>query len=119
MERNWTYHAIVKKVVDGDTIDFTVDVGFHVQINIRTRLMGIDAPETSTEEGKIVRDWLRQVLPVGTPVMIQTFKDKTDKYGRWLALVNADCLTPSENPYDALTLNDVLIQKGYAIFYMV
>jgi len=119
MERNWIYDAIVVKVVDGDTIDFNVDCGFHIQHNIRTRLYGIDTPETYTEEGKLVRDWLRASLPIGMSVRIRTLLDKTDKYGRWLAVIDADCIPPSENPTGVLTLNDLLVQKGYAKIYMI
>jgi|OpeIllAssembly_1097287.scaffolds.fasta_scaffold686228_2 micrococcal nuclease len=119
MERNWTYEATVVKVVDGDTIDFNVDVGFHVGVAIRTRLLGIDTPELDSVEGKMVRDYLRDHLPPGTQVLIQTSKDKTDKYGRWLAIIHSDCMPPSENPYGAVTLNDILVQKGFANLYMV
>lgn len=83
------YTATVTKVIDGDTIDLAVDLGFHVGISIRTRLLGIDAPEVSTADGKAARDRLRAALPVSTAVKIHTEKDPGDKYGRWLALVEA------------------------------
>ena len=83
----YQYHAIVVKVIDGDTVDLVVDLGFHVSIAIRTRLIGIDAPEVSTPAGKLVRDTLRGMLPIGTAVTVQTEKHPGDKYGRWLARI--------------------------------
>ena len=82
------YYATVIKVIDGDTIDLAVDLGFHVGVSIRVRLMGVDAPEVSTAEGKVVRDRLRTELPIGTKVEIHTEKYPGDKYGRWLARVS-------------------------------
>ena len=83
----YKYNAIVVRVVDGDTVDLNVDLGFHTFLKIRTRLLGINAPEVSTEEGRIARDKLRQQLAVGEPVNVTTFKDPTDKFGRWLATI--------------------------------
>lgn len=85
----FTYRATVAKVIDGDTIDLVVDLGFHVSIHIRTRLLGIDAPEVSTVEGRAVREALRVALPVGAGVTVETFKANGDKYGRWLAKIAA------------------------------
>ena len=50
MQPTYTYRAVVEKVVDGDSIDFRVDLGFRVEIFIRTRLYGLGAPEVSTAE---------------------------------------------------------------------
>lgn len=85
----YEYRASVAKVIDGDTVDLVVDLGFHVSLAIRTRVLGIDAPEVSTPEGRVVRDALRAQLPAGTVVMIVTEKDPGDKYGRWLARIAA------------------------------
>lgn len=105
----YDYTATVLKVVDGDTIDLRVDLGFHVSTTIRTRILGIDAPEVRTQEGKNVRDYLRLALPPGTQVQIQTEKDPGDKYGRWLATIREPAL-----------LGDVathLIERGMAVAY--
>lgn len=85
----FNYSAVVTKVIDGDTVDLTVDLGFHITLDIRTRLMGINAPEVSTPEGRTARDALRAQLPIGTAVTVETQKDPGDKYGRWLALIEA------------------------------
>lgn len=62
-------------------------VCFHCAIAIRTRIIGIDTAEVSTEKGRHARDWLRETLPIGTKTVIETSKDSGDKYGRWLAKV--------------------------------
>lgn len=103
------YRATVAKVIDGDTVDLVVSLGFHVSIAIRTRLLGIDAPEVSTPEGKAVRDTLRQMLPVGTAVTVQTQKHPGDKYGRWLARI----VTPFGD------LAEWLVAGGMAVAYEV
>jgi micrococcal nuclease len=88
---SYLYKATVTKVIDGDTVDLLVDLGLHIRTGIRTRLLGINAPELSTEEGRLARDALRRVLPVGLALIVRTYKDPGDKYGRWLAqLATAD-----------------------------
>lgn len=84
----YTYKAVVVKVVDGDTIDLRVDLGFRVSIDIRTRVRGVNAPELKTPEGKTVRDVLANILQEDMQVTVTTMKDPTDKYGRWLADIN-------------------------------
>jgi micrococcal nuclease len=92
MKQEYTYAATVVKVIDGDTIDLTMDLGFYVKYSIRTRLRGVNAPEVREEAGKMVREELRKLLPVGTPVLVTTYRDPTDKYGRWLAVIEKDGL---------------------------
>lgn len=79
------YQAQVVKVIDGDTVDLLCDLGFHVRIAIRTRLLGIDAPELGTPAGKAARDWLTAELTGACTV--RTFRVPGDKYGRWLAVI--------------------------------
>lgn len=83
----YIYRATVAHVVDGDTIDVRIDLGFNVDTRERLRLLGIDAPELSTPAGKMARDRLIEKLPEHTEVTVQTFKAPGDKYGRWLANV--------------------------------
>ncbi len=82
------YRATVVRVVDGDTVDLTVDLGFRATFTDRFRLYGIDAPEVrypTYDAGQAARLWLTELLPPGTPVVTETHKPPTDKYGRWLA----------------------------------
>ena len=80
----YTYSAIVERVIDGDTIDVSIDLGFKISHRIRLRLAGIDAAEVSSERGKVTRDMLRATLD-GRRVKITTYSP--DKYGRYLAEV--------------------------------
>lgn len=79
----FTYNATVLRVIDGDTIEVDVDFGFyHHQTPTPVRLLGCNAWESSTEAGKAAKANLAELLPPGTPVMLQTAKP--DKYApRW------------------------------------
>lgn len=96
----YTYNAIVDRVVDGDTIDLTVDLGLKITWKgIRVRLVGpngqwFDAPEinrgTDKEKaaGRDARAWLKEHLLPGTYITIKTFKpDSRDSFGRWLSAI--------------------------------
>lgn len=85
-----------KYVYDGDTIRADIDYGFRQWGHYQPlRLTGLDAPELRGIErvdGLVSRDWLREQLPVGTKILIQTEKDRTgndstEKYGRYLATI--------------------------------
>ena len=49
-ERMYQYHAVVNRVVDGDTVDLRIDLGFKVWVEKRCRLLGVDTPETRTRD---------------------------------------------------------------------
>jgi len=101
------YPAVVRRVVDGDTIDVTVDLGFKVHTKQRLRLARINAPETrgpSKAEGKKATAALRDYIGVGSRVMVRT--EKTGKYGRYLAEIY---LPTGEN------VNDWMLNNGYAV----
>jgi len=80
------YRAKVIRVVDGDTVDFDVDLGFHISIRIRTRLVGVDSPERGHQDfakaTNILIDLLNEQKDEEGYVIIET--QKTGKYGRWL-----------------------------------
>lgn len=85
------YQATVEKVVDGDTLDLQVDLGFGVFTRQRVRLLGINAAEHNTPEGKkaiaFVQTW---VVEHGPAFTVRTSKDKKEKYGRYLATILSD-----------------------------
>jgi micrococcal nuclease len=89
-KEDYIYNAEVVKVVDGDTIDVNVDLGFTVWVRVRLRLIGIDTMELNDkdpvkrENAKLAKAFVEDRL-VNQKVIIQSFK--TDKYGRWLAEV--------------------------------
>ena len=78
-----TYLARVRRVVDGDTLVVTVNLGFAVEVGQTLRLRGIDAPELPTQAGDRAREFVRQALSASERVVITT--RQRDKYGRWLA----------------------------------
>lgn len=94
----WTYRATVLRVVDGDTLDVMVDFGFDRYGKMTLRLEGVDAPEvrmtagvTAGEKaaGLDLAERLRLMIE-GRRVLIQTTKDRREKYGRYLATVFLD-----------------------------
>ena len=103
----YRYRAHVLRVYDGDTITVRVDLGFHTHRIERLRLARIDAWEVRGEErpaGLIARDWLRTQI-LGKDIEIQTNKDATGKYGRYIAEVYT---------LDGGCLNDSLVANGHA-----
>ena len=90
----FTYAAKLIEVIDGDTVDLLIDLGFGVHVKERCRLYGIDAPEMPTEAGKTAKAYLESLLGaatgelfVATRKMTRKPKEKTDKYGRYLAVL--------------------------------
>lgn len=106
----------VHKVVDGDTIDVDIDLGFSVSFFSRVRLAGIDTPESRTTDAKEkalgleVKEKIKKELAAAKDVVIKTEKpDSSEKYGRILGWVFLD---GSE-----ISLNQKLINEGYAWTY--
>jgi micrococcal nuclease len=107
----------VLKVVDGDTIDVDIDLGFDISFTQRVRLAGIDTPESRTTDkyekalGLEVKDKLKKSIEAAKTIVIRTEKpDSTEKYGRILGWVFLD-----ENP---VSINQTLIDEGFAWSYM-
>ena len=82
----YQYKAQVRQVIDADTIDVLIDLGFGVHTMQRLRLYGIDAPEMKTEAGKIAKEYVKSVL-LGPYVdnfeyiYVRTLKDKKTSTG--------------------------------------
>lgn len=114
----YEYHVKkVLKVVDGDTIDVDIDLGFDISYTQRVRLAGIDTPESRTKDarekalGLEVKDKIKKAIDAAKDVVIKTEKpDSSEKYGRILGWVFLDGNTKS--------LNEQLIEEGYAWSYM-
>lgn len=114
------YEYAVKKlhkVVDGDTIDVDIDLGFNISYYQRVRLAGIDTPESRTTDknektlGLEVKKRLDEILKAATKIVIRTEKpDSTEKYGRILGWVFVDNQKTS--------VNENLIKDGFAWDYM-
>lgn len=84
----YEYLATVARVIDGDTVDIDIDLGFRISTRQRVRLQGINAPEVSTQAGKDARQYLSNILLPGVSVTIDSNKPGAgDKYGRYLAYI--------------------------------
>jgi micrococcal nuclease len=83
------YEAKILRVIDGDTVEAEVDLGFRVKMTMKLRLATINAPEISTAEGKKTKAVLVNAIE-GKKVTILSLKDKQEKYGRYLAHIICD-----------------------------
>lgn len=101
--------AIVLKIIDGDTVDLMVNLGFNTWNKARIRFYGINAPEIKGVErplGLKSKEFLSTLIKVGDTISITTHG--IDKYGRWLATLYVG----------DLNINDYMVEKGYAVEYM-
>ena len=110
------YKAKVEKVVDGDTFDVVIDLGFKITTNQRIRMSGINTPETYNvkkdseeyQKGMASKMYMEQRLAANNYEIELETEKTTEKYGRYLGTVKlAD---------SAVTLNDELVQKGFAAY---
>jgi micrococcal nuclease len=106
----------VHKVVDGDTIDADIDLGFDISLTKRIRLAGIDTPESRTTDayekklGLEVKEWLKERLNFAKNILIKTeLPDSTEKYGRIIGHLFINGETTS--------INNQMISEGYAWEY--
>lgn len=111
------YVKEVKKVVDGDTIDVVIDLGFSILFESRVRLAGIDTPESRTTDkyekalGLESKKYLEARLKAAKNVVIKTEKlDSSEKYGRILGWLYLDG--------EGNSVNHEMIEKGYAWGYL-
>ena len=111
------YVRKVENVVDGDTIDVLIDLGFDILFQSRVRLAGIDTPESRTKDlaektlGLESKEYLKKYLKDAKSVIIKTEKmDSSEKYGRILGWVYVNG--------DTVSLNDKMINDGYAWGYL-
>jgi len=108
----YEYLAEVVKVVDGDTIDVRVDLGWKITIKDRLRFNRINAWEKTGKEkalGIPAKEFVEEKIPPGTIIKIQTFKE--GKYGRYIAEILYS-LDPEGMHW--INLNDELVKRGHA-----
>jgi micrococcal nuclease len=113
----------VLKVVDGDTIDAAIDLGFDISLTKRIRLAGVDTPESRTTDknekklGLEVKEWLKKKLEGQTDIIVKTeLPDSTEKYGRILGhLFIGDTEVSAVNKKKSI--NQQMIDEGYAWEY--
>jgi micrococcal nuclease len=111
------YVKKVENVVDGDTIDVVIDLGFDIMFASRVRLAGIDTPESRTKDkdekalGLESKEYLKKAIKDAKSVVIKTEKiNSSEKFGRILGWLYVDGDTES--------VNDKMINDGYAWGYM-
>jgi len=110
----YEYNCTVTRVVDGDTIDVILDLGFSVLHKCRVRLYGIDTPESRTRNkdekarGKLAAKYLEDSIKNGTEIILRSkLKDSKGKYGRVLG----------EIVVDNININQSMIEKYLAVRY--
>lgn len=120
------YKAKINRVVDGDTVDIIIDLGFGLYKDVKARLWGINAPEISNpkdEEEMLkglatkgrVEEWFKTNATDGY-VIIRSHNGRQlrqEKYGRWLVEVYPVGFTK-----DTISLNDTLVKEGLAVEFM-
>ena len=120
----YQYKAQVKSVIDADTIDVLIDLGFGVHTMQRLRLYGIDAPEMRSEAGKVAKEYVKSVLLGADAAMfvyVRTLKDKKDKYGRKLAVLYFDPVSMADDRDESnigvmgMSLNQQIVNNGHAV----
>ena len=106
----------IHKVVDGDTIDADIDLGFDISLTKRIRLAGVDTPESRTADanekkyGLESKEWLKKKVEGAKNILIKTeLPDSTEKYGR---IIGHLFINEQET-----SLNDQMIVEGYAWSY--
>lgn len=113
----YAYRITSARAIDGDTVDAAVDLGFGVSINVRLRLMGIDAPEKrrlTLERGRDSQKYLQMLLDTRGPLLVRTHKpvssqtEAKEKYGRYLADIYGA---------EGESLNRKMVLDGYAEEY--
>jgi len=113
----------IAKVVDGDTIDADIDLGFDISLNKRIRLAGIDTPESRTKDeyekklGLESKEWLKKHLEGAKDIIVKTeLPDSTEKYGRIIGhLYIGDAEVSAVNRKKSV--NNQMIDEGYAWEY--
>jgi micrococcal nuclease len=106
----------ITRVIDGDTIDADIDLGFDISLTKRIRLAGVDTPESRTADanekkyGIEAKEWLKHKVENAQHILIKTeLPDSTEKYGR---IIGHLFVNDHEN-----SLNEQMVIEGYAWTY--
>ena len=115
----YEYRCIVVKIIDGDTVDVDIDLGFGVWMHKeRIRLYGIDTPESRTRDleekkyGLAAKKFLTGMLDDKGGIILKTHKDATGKFGRILGELWRT------TDYADKSINDYMVEKHHAAAYM-
>jgi len=117
----YNYNATCIKVVDGDTIDADIDLGFGVKIKKRIRLAGINAPESRTRNkvekklGLAAKERLIEIMD-GAANCFELESQELGKYGRVLGRLHINKLA-GKDTLTQVCVNDCLVKEGHAVEY--
>ena len=114
----------INRVVDGDTVDATIDLGFDVLYKTRVRLYGINTPETRTKDleekakGQAAKERLNEIINkavhMGHHLILQS--EEKDKYGRYLGTIIIQDCRP-DHKEEKSNVNQMLVEEGHAVPY--
>lgn len=114
----YEYRAIINRVVDGDTVDVDIDLGFNIVLtNERVRIMGIDTPESRTSDpvekvfGLAAKERLKELLGKQSILKTEVSKDGEDMKGKFGRILG-DFLTE-----DGRRVTDIMIEEGHCVRY--
>ena len=116
----YTYKMSPLKVVDGDTIDAEIDLGFDIKVKKRVRFMGINAPESRTKDleekakGLAAKDRVKALLDGCDNIQLKSHG--VGKFGRCLGEIMLDIVDGQEK-LTLVSLNELLINEGHATEY--
>jgi micrococcal nuclease len=109
----YTYYGTIVHIVDGDTVDVVLDLGFDVTIEQRVRLLGVNCAERFTEDGRLATSFVENwVDDQQGKVIVATEKNTYDKYGRYVADIFTVDMTQQ-------SLSQQLLAKGLATSYPI
>lgn len=113
LEKNplYFYSGTITRVLDGDTFDMSIDIGFNINTKDRIRLFGVNAPELKTPEGIKAKQFLEELIAQkGPEIVFYSIKDKRETFGRYLALVYFG----NKNSFDlTLSVNKMILNAGH------
>lgn len=115
IDKVYEYVIANPRIIDGDTIECDVGLGFGMWKRETFRLYGINTPEIRGDDkvaGYAAKDYLQKYIENSDETVIRTIKDKQGKYGRYLAII---ICTRGDIKYN---VNDLLLEFGYAVEYM-
>lgn len=122
----YTYKVkAIDRVVDGDTVDVTVDLGFDIHHHLRIRLYGIDTPEVRTKDleekarGFDAKDRVATLLAscFDENHYLELKTAEKGKYGRYLGIFTRVATKTSEDEDVRLNINELLVEEGHAVNY--
>ena len=114
------YRCTIRRVVDGDTVDVDIDLGFGIWVrNERVRLYGIDTPESRTRDleekkcGIYAKQCVEAFMPVDSNQTLKTYKDKVGKFGRVLG----EFVVYDPEQDRQTTINEYMIRNKIGVAY--